>query len=58
MAESKTLDEAAKPAAADKTIDFVCVTKCYWDGTLYHEGDIVKVAPGMKDKVPEHFEKK
>lgn len=57
MAEEKKLDEAAKPKAADKTVSFVCNTKCYWNGTLYHEGDVLNIAESLKDSVPEHFAK-
>lgn len=34
---------------------YKCVTKCYWKGQLYNEGDTVTVPSGTK--VPAHFTK-
>lgn len=59
MEENKKLDEAAKnEKAGGKTVEFVCKTKCYWNGTVYHENDVLIVAESEKNKVPEHFELK
>ena len=38
-----------------KQTNYKCVTKCYWKGQLYNEGDTVTVPSGTK--VPSHFAK-
>lgn len=55
MAAEEKLDEAAKPKAAAKTKSYKCVTKCYWNGTLYNVDDVIVLEESFKD-IPEHFE--
>lgn len=56
------LDKAAQTAATAQNdaapkggTAYKCVTKCYWKGQLYNEGDTVTVPSGTK--VPSHFVK-
>lgn len=56
MAAEETKLDVASKGSKDKGAKYKCVTKCYWNGRLYRENDIVIFTEDVKD-IPEHFEK-
>ena len=56
MAAEETKLDVASKGSKDKGAEYKCVTKCYWNGRLYRENDVVVFTEDVKD-IPEHFEK-
>lgn len=50
---SDTTSGTAGAAVKDTRPEYRCKTKCYWNGVLYREGDLVK----SEKTPPVHFEK-
>lgn len=44
---------SAKTEASGKMKKYRCKTKCFWNNTLWFEGDTIDVPENQK--VPEHF---
>lgn len=48
-----TNETSEKTEAKGKTKKYRCKTKCFWNNTLWMEGDTIDVPEGQK--LPEHF---
>ena len=54
-AQAAASNPAQTNSESKKLTKYKCVTKCYWKGQLYNEGDNVTVPSGTK--IPSHFAK-